>query len=254
MTLQAKDDGHAQTVIRFEDGHSCLGPEPTSATCPRCTAAWQASPTRSSDILVCVDSLAEPGSNATGFTSFEYAIGAKWLALLKEIAPAVKRVAVFRDPNDPAGSGQWGAIQSAAPSLGVELRPLNSRAEAGEIERTIANFARQPDGGLILTASAGTAASRDWLIPPFAQHRLPTIFPNDFYVASGGLISYGTDIVDQYRQAAGYVDRILKGEKPADLPVQTPTRFKLTVNLKTAKTLRLEVPPMLLARADEVIE
>ena len=201
-----------------------------------------------------VDSLAQPGSNATGFTSFEYAIGAKWLALLKEIAPAVKRVAVFRDPNDPAGSGQWGAIQSAAPSLGVELRPLNSRAEAGEIERTIANFARQPDGGLIVTASAGTAARRDRLITLFARHRLPTIFPNDYYVASGGLISYGTDIVEQYRQAAGYVDRILKGEKPADLPVQTPTRFKLTVNLKTAKALGLEVPPMLLARADEVIE
>ena len=202
-----------------------------------------------------VDSLAQPGSNAAGFTSFEYAIGAKWLALLKEIAPAVKRVAVFRDPNDPAGSGQWGAIQSAAPSLGVEeLRPLNSRAEAGEIERTTVNFARQPDGGLIVTASAGTAARRDRLIALFARHRLPTIFPNDFYVASGGLISYGTDIVDQYRQAAGYVDRILKGEKPADLPVQTPTRFKLTVNLKTARTLGLEVPPLLLARADEVIE
>ena len=201
-----------------------------------------------------VDSLAQPGGNATGFTSFEYAIGAKWLALLKEIAPAVKRVAVFRDPNDPAGSGQWGAIQSAAQSLGVELRPLDSRAEAGEIERTIANFARQPDGGLIVTASAGTAARRDRLITLFARHRLPTIFPNDYYVASGGLISYGTDIVDQYRQAAGYVDRILKGEKPADLPVQTPTRFKLTVNLKTVKALGLEVPPMLLARADEVIE
>jgi putative ABC transport system substrate-binding protein len=201
-----------------------------------------------------VDSLAQPGSNATGFTSFEYAIGAKWLALLKEIAPAVKRVAVFRDPNDPAGSGQWGAIQSAAQSLGVELRPLDSRAEAGEIERTIANFARQPDGGLIVTASAGTAARRDRLITLFARHRLPTIFPNDYYVASGGLISYGTDIVDQYRQAAGYVDRILKGAKPADLPVQTPTRFKLTVNLKTVKALGLEVPPMLLARADEVIE
>ena len=201
-----------------------------------------------------VDSLAQPGSNATGFTSFEYAIGAKWLALLKEIAPAVKRVAVFRDPNDPAGSGQWGAIQAAAPSLGVELRPLNSRAEGGEIERTIANFARQPDGGLIVTASAGSGARRDKLITLFARHRLPTIFPNDYYVASGGLISYGTDIVDQYRQAAGYVDRILKGEKPADLPVQTPTRFKLTVNLKTAKALGLEVPPMLLARADQLIE
>jgi putative ABC transport system substrate-binding protein len=139
-------------------------------------------------------------------------------------------------------------------SSSVELRPLNSRAEGGEIERTIANFARQPDGGLIVTASAGSGARRDKLITLFDRHRLPTIFPNDYYVASGGLISYGTDIVDQYRQAAGYVDRILKGEKPADLPVQTPTRFKLTVNLKTAKALGLEVPPMLLARADEVIE
>ena len=201
-----------------------------------------------------VDSLAQPGSNATGFTSFEYAIGAKWLALLKEIAPAVKRVAVFREPNDPAGSGQWGAIQSAAPSLGVELRPLNSRAEAGEIERTIANFARQPDGGLIVTASAGTAARRDRLITLFTRHRLPTIFPNDYYVASGGLISYGTDIVDQYRQAVRLRGPHPQGREAGRLAVQTPTRFKLTVNLKTAKTLGLEVPPMLLARADEVIE
>ena len=201
-----------------------------------------------------VESLAQPGSNATGFTSFEYAIGAKWLELLKEMAPGVKRVAVLRDPNDPAGSGQWGAIQSAAPALGVELRPLNSRADAGEIERAMANLARQSNGGLIITASTGTGAHRDKLITLFTRHKLPTVFPNQYYVASGGLISYGIDIADQYRQAAGYIDRILRGARPADLPVQAPTKFKLTINLKTAKALGLDVPPTLLARADEVIE
>jgi putative tryptophan/tyrosine transport system substrate-binding protein len=201
-----------------------------------------------------VESLARPGGNATGFTVFEYGIGAKWLELLKEIAPPVKRVAVLRDPSNPAGSGQWGAIQSVAPSFGVELSAVNMRVETGEIEHAVAVFARQPNGSLILTASAGAAARRDRLIKMAARHKLPTVYPYPYYVASGGLISYGPDAVDQYRRAAGYVDRILKGEKAADLPVQAATKYILAINLKTAKTLGLEVPPQLLARADEVIE
>jgi putative ABC transport system substrate-binding protein len=163
-------------------------------------------------------------------------------------------VGVLRDPGDPAGSGQWGAIQSAAPSFRVELRPINSRAELSEIERAIATFASQPDGGLIFTANTGAAGRRDPLIALTARYKLPATFPNSYYVAGGGLMSYGADIRDQYRRAAGYVDRILKGEKPADLPVQAPTKYELTINLKTAKALGVTVPPMLLARADEVIE
>jgi ABC-type uncharacterized transport system substrate-binding protein len=201
-----------------------------------------------------VDSLARPGGNATGFTTFEYGIGAKWLELLKEIAPGVKRVAVLRDPTNPAGIGQWGAIQSVAPSFGVELSAVNMRSETGEVERAVAAFARQPNSGLILTASAGAAARRDRLIAMAARHKLPAVYPYPYYVASGGLISYGPDPVDQYRRAAGYVDRILKGEKPADLPVQAATKYNLTINLKIARALGLEVPPTLLARADEVIE
>jgi ABC-type uncharacterized transport system substrate-binding protein len=201
-----------------------------------------------------VDSLARPGSNATGFTTFEYGIGAKWLELLKEIAPGVKRVAVLRDATNPAGSGQWGAIQSVAPSFGVELSAVNMRSDTDEIERAVAAFARQPNSGLILTASAGAAARRDRLISMAARHKLPAIYPYRYHVTSGGLISYGPDPVDQYRRAAGYVDRILKGENPADLPVQAPTKYDLVINLKTAKALGIEVPPTLLARADEVIE
>ena len=201
-----------------------------------------------------VDSLARPGGNATGFTPFEYGIGAKWLELLKEIAPAVKRAAVLRDPSNPAGSGQWGAIQSVAPSFGVELSPINTRADMGEIERAVAAFARQPNGGLIQTSSAGTAARRDVLMALAVRHKLPAVYPNPYYVVSGGLIAYGPNIVDQYRQAASYVDRILKGERPGDLPVQVPTRYETVINLKTAKALGLTVPPTLLARADEVIE
>jgi ABC-type uncharacterized transport system substrate-binding protein len=201
-----------------------------------------------------VDSLARPGGNATGFTPFEYGIGAKWLELLKEIAPALKRTAVLRDPSNPAGSGQWGAIQSVAPSFGVELSSVNTRADTSEIERAVATFARQPNSGLIQTASAGAAARRDVFIALAARHKLPAVYPNPYYVAGGGLVAYGPEIVDQYRRAAGYVDRILKGEKPADLPVQAPTKYELVINLKTAKALGIEVPPMLLARADEVIE
>jgi putative ABC transport system substrate-binding protein len=201
-----------------------------------------------------VDSLARPGSNATGFTTFEYGIGAKWLELLKEIAPGVKRVAVLRDATNPAGSGQWGAIQSVAPSFGVELSAVNMPSDTDEIERAVAAFARQPNSGLILTASAGAAARRDRLISMAARHKLPAIYPYRYHVTSGGLISYGPDPVDQYRRAAGYVDRILKGENPADLPVQAPTKYDLVINLKTAKALGLEIPSSLLARADEVIE
>jgi putative ABC transport system substrate-binding protein len=201
-----------------------------------------------------VDSLARPGGNATGFTTFEYGIGAKWLELLKEIAPGVKRAAVLRDPTNPAGIGQWGAIQSVAPSFGVELSAVNMRSETGEIERAVAAFARQPNSGLILTASAGAAARRDRLIAMAARNKLPAVYPYPYYVASGGLISYGPDPVDQYRRAVGYIDRILKGEKPADPPVQLPTKFELVINLKTAKALGLEIPDRLLALADEVIE
>ena len=201
-----------------------------------------------------IDSLARPGGNATGFTPFEYGIGAKWLELLKEIAPAVKRAAVLRDPSNPAGSGQWGAIQSVAPSFGVELSPINTRADTEEIERAVAASARQPNGGLILTQSAGAAARRDVFMALAARHKLPAVYPNLYHVVSGGLVSYGPNIVDQYRRAAGYVDRILKGEKPTDLPVQAPTKYELVINLKTAKALGLTVPPQLLARADEVIE
>jgi putative ABC transport system substrate-binding protein len=184
---------------------------------------------------------------------WEYSIGAKWLELLKEIAPGTTRVAVIRDPAIAAGVGLWGAIQTAAPSLGVELRPLGVR-DPGEIERAITAFARSPNDGLIVTGSTLATAHRDLIIALAARHRLPAVYSRSFYVTGGGLISYGPDFLHQYRQAAGYVDRILKGEKPADLPVQAPTKYELVINLKTAKTLGLDVPATLLARADEVIE
>jgi putative ABC transport system substrate-binding protein len=194
-----------------------------------------------------------PGGNATGFIQFEFGLSGKWLELLKQIAPGVMRAAVIRDPAISAGLGQWGALQTAAPSLGVELTPVNVR-DAGEIERAVATFARQPDGGLIVTGSAAAAFHRNLIVALAARHKLPAVYYARHFVAAGGLISYAPDIVDQYRQAAGYVDRILKGEKPADLPVQAPTKYELVINLKTAKALGLEVPPSLLARADEVIE
>ena len=200
-----------------------------------------------------VDSLARPGGNATGFLMFEYGISAKWLELLKQIAPSVTRVAVLRDAAVPSGPGQFGAIQSVAPSLGIEINPINVR-DAGEIERAVAAFARSGNGGLIVTASALTAVHRDLIFTLAARHRLPAVYFARHFVTGGGLISYGPDFLDQYRRAAGYVDRILKGEKPADLPVQAPTKYELVVNLKTAKALGLAVPPSLLARADEVIE
>jgi putative ABC transport system substrate-binding protein len=200
-----------------------------------------------------VESLARPGGNATGFTSYEYSLSAKWLELLKEIAPGVRRVAVLRDPAITAGIGQFGSIQTAAPSLGVELTPINVR-DATEIERNVAAFVRSGNGGLIVTTSASVLAHRTLIITLAARHKLPAIYYARFYVSSGGLTSYGPDYVEQYRHAAEYVDRILRGEKPADLPVQAPTKYELVINLKTAKALGLTVPPTLLARADEVIE
>jgi len=200
-----------------------------------------------------VESLSRPGGNATGFTVFEYGISAKWLELLKDIAPQVRRVAVLRDTAIAAGAGQLGALQSVAPSLGIELRPVAVR-DPGEIERTITTFARENNGGLIVTAGAGVATNRGLIIRLAARYRLPAVYAYRYYVADGGLMSYGPNNIDQYRRAAGYVDRILKGEKPADLPVQAPTKYELVINLKTAKVLGLDVPPTLLARADEVIE
>jgi putative ABC transport system substrate-binding protein len=200
-----------------------------------------------------VNSLARPGGNATGFIQFEYGISGKWLELLKQIMPEIKRVAVVRDATVSSGTGQFGAIQSAAPSLGVEATPVNVRDD-GEIERDIAAFARLPNGGLIVTASALAAVHRDFLVTVAARHKLPAVYYDRNFVVGGGLISYGPDLVDQYRRAAGYVDRILKGEKPADLPVQAPTKYELAINLRTARALSLTVPPTILARADEVIE
>jgi putative ABC transport system substrate-binding protein len=200
-----------------------------------------------------VESLARPGGNITGFTPFEYGIGAKWLELLKQITPSVTRVAVIRDAAITAGIGLWGAIQSVSPSFGVELRPIDVR-DAGEIERAIAAFASNPNGGLILTGSALAIFHRDLIIALAARHRLPAVYYERYFAEAGGLVSYGSNSVDQFRLAAGYVDRILKGEKPADLPVQTPTKYSLVINLKTAKLMGLSVPETLLATADEVIE
>jgi putative ABC transport system substrate-binding protein len=200
-----------------------------------------------------VASLARPGGNVTGFTAFEYGMSAKWLELLKEIAPTVTRVAVIRDPGITAGIGQFAAIQVAAPSFGVVLTPVDGR-DADEIERAVAAFVRGGNGGLIVTASPAIAARRELIMTLVARHRLPAVYPFRYYAAGGGLLSYGSEWTDQYRRAAGYVDRILKGEKPADLPVQSPTKYELIINLKTAKALGLTVPPSLLARADEVIE
>ena len=200
-----------------------------------------------------VDSLARPGGNATGFISFEYSLAGKWLELLKEIAPRVTRAAVLRDAAVASGIGQFGAIQSVAPSFGVELSPINVR-DAAEIERAVAAFARAPNGGLIVTASPLAQRHRDLIVTLAVRHKLPTVYFERSFVAAGGLISYGPNIADQYRRAAGYVDRILKGEKPADLPVQAPTKYELAINLKTAKAIGITVPPTLLARADELIE
>jgi len=200
-----------------------------------------------------VESLARPGGNATGFLQFEYSLSGKWLEVLKQIAPGVKNAAVLRDPAITSGVGQFAVIQSVAPSLGVEVSAVNLR-DAPEIERAITAFARVPNGGLIVTSGALSALHRELIIALAARHKLPAVYPRRYYVTSGGLSSYGVDFTDQYRRAAGYVDRILNGEKPADLPVQAPTKYELVINLKTAKALGLHVPDTLIARADEVIE
>jgi putative ABC transport system substrate-binding protein len=200
-----------------------------------------------------VDSLARPGGNATGFMLFEYSISGKWLELLKQIAPGVTRVAALGDPDTPTGPAQFGVIQAVAPSLRVEVSAFNKR-DAKEIERTITNFAKSPNGGLILTAGGPAFVNRDLIIALAAQHKLPAIYFDRAFVAGGGLLSYGPDRIDLYRRAAGYVDRILKGEKPADMPVQAPTKYQLIINLKTAKELGLDVPMHLQQIADEVIE
>jgi putative tryptophan/tyrosine transport system substrate-binding protein len=200
-----------------------------------------------------VDSLAQPGGNLTGFIAFEYVISAKWLELLKDISPQLKRVAVLREPDVAAGIGQLAVIQAAAPSFGVEVRPVSVR-DADEIERAVTAFARSSNGGLIVTASTLAAVHRKPIIALAARHRLPAVYPLRYHATSGGLISYGPDTIDPFRRAAAYVDRILKGEKPADLPVQAPTKYELVINLKTAKALGLEIPDKLLTLADEVIE
>jgi putative tryptophan/tyrosine transport system substrate-binding protein len=200
-----------------------------------------------------VDSLARPGGNVTGFMTLETGMSAKWLELLKEIAPGVKRAAVLRTLATAAGPGQFGAIQAVAPSLGVELRPIDT-GDAGEIERAVVTFASEPNSGLIAATGGGVLKHRELIVALAARHRLPAVYAYRSHVMSGGLISYGFDNLDQYRRAASYVDRILRGEKPADLPVQAPTKYELVINLKTAKALSLTVPETLLARADEVIE
>jgi putative ABC transport system substrate-binding protein len=200
-----------------------------------------------------VESLARPGGNVTGFTPFEFGISGKWLELLKELAPRVTRAAVLRDPADPAGIGQFGALRTAAPAVGIDVHPIDVRDPAA-IERGINAVASAANGGLVVTGSAPAGAHRNLIIALAARHRLPAVYPYGYFAKDGGLIAYGPEQIDQYRRAASYVDRILKGEKPANLPVQAPTKYELVINLKTAKALGLTVPPSVLARADEVIE
>jgi putative ABC transport system substrate-binding protein len=200
-----------------------------------------------------IDSLARPGGNATGFVLFEYALAGKWVELLKQIAPTVSRVAVLRDAALPAGTGQFAVIQSAAPSIGVDVSAMNMR-DAAQIEQDITRFASSPNGGLILTGSPLAVFHQNLVVALAARHKLPAVYYRRYFVTSGGLISYGWDVDDQYRGAARYVDRILKGEKPGDLPVQAPTKYELVINLKTAKALGLTIPPAVLSSADEVIE
>jgi putative tryptophan/tyrosine transport system substrate-binding protein len=215
----------------------------------RCRSCLRPSPIRSAPAM----STAWHGGNVTGFVLYEFGLSNKWLELLKEVAPRVTRVAVIRDSSVSAGIGQFAANQSAAPSFGVELTAVNVN-EASEIERAVADFARVPNGGLIVTGSALALTHRNLIVSLAARHKLPAVYFRKIMVTSGGMISYGPDLMEHFRQAAGYVDRILKGEKPADLPVQAPTKYELVINLKTAKTLGLELPPTLVARADEVIE
>ena len=254
--------GDADRFRRYAPELVALAPDVILATSGT-TVPWLLQATRSVPIVFAqvpdpvgagfVASLAHPGGNITGFTNFDYSIGGKFLELLKEIAPRVTRAAVLRDAGDPAGIGQWGAIQTAAPSFGVELRAVDVR-DVGEIERGLTTFARASNSGLIVTGSAPAMVHRELIITLAARYQLPAVYPTRPYVADGGLISYGPDTIDQFRRAAGYVDRILKGEKPGNLPVQAPTKYSLVINLKTAKALGLDVPATVLARADEVIE
>ena len=255
-------DGKADTMRKYAAELVALAPEVILAsTSAAVSALLQA--TRTIPIVFAgvadavgagyVESLARPGGNVTGFTALEYAMSGKWLELLKEIAPRVTRAAVLRDSAIAAGPGQFGAIQALAPLLGLELRAIDIR-DAGEIERSLNSFAQSPNAGLIVTGSSAAGIHRDLIIALAARHRLPAIYYAPFFAVAGGLISYGPDFPDQFRRAAGYVDRILKGEKPADLPVQAPTKYELVINLKTAKALGIDLPPTLLARADEVIE
>ena len=254
--------GDADLDRRFAAELVALAPDVILATASSTVAALQGA-TRTVPVVFAhavdpvaagfVDSLARPGGNATGFVLFEYGISAKWLELLKEIAPSVTRAGVLRDPAMAAGTGQFGALQSVAPSFGVELSPVNVR-DAGEIERVVTAFARSSNGGLIVTASPLATLHRDLIVALAARHKLCAVYNLRLFVTAGGLISYGSDVPDLLRRAAGYVDRVLKGEKPADLPVQAPTKFEMVVNIKTARALGITVPPSLLARADEVIE
>jgi putative ABC transport system substrate-binding protein len=254
--------GDADLDRKFAAELVALTPDVILATASPTVAALQAA-TRTVPVVFAnavdpvgagfVDSLPRPGGNATGFVLFEYGISAKWLELLKEIAPHVTRVAVLRDPAIAAGTGQFGAIQSVAPSFGVELTPVNVR-DPGEIERVVSAFARSLNGGLIVTASPLATLHRNLIVTLAARHKLCAVYNLRQFVTAGGLISYGPDIVDLYPRAAGYVDRILKGEKPADLPVQAPTKYELIINRKTARELGLTIPPALLSRADVVIE
>ena len=232
-----------------------------ASTTPLATAAKQLAPTVPIVFVLVadpvgsgiVDSLAQPGGNITGFTLFDYSFSGKWLDILKEIAPQMTRVAVFRDDTNPAGIAQFGVIQAMATSVGLQVRPVNVR-NSDEIASAVEVFAHNPNGGAILTGNALTTVHRELILKLIDRYKLPAIYPDRFFVANGGLISYGPGFADQFRRAAGYVDRILKGEKPGDLPVQAPTKYELVINLKTAKALGLTVPPSLLARADEVIE
>jgi putative ABC transport system substrate-binding protein len=254
--------GRADEITKYATELISLAPDVILATASPTVAALQAT-TRTVPIVFAhavdpvgagfVESLARPGGNATGFVLFEYSIGAKMLELLKEVASSVKRAAVLRDPSTAAGMGQFGAIQSVAQSLGVEANPVDVR-DPGNIERAITAFARLSSGGLVVTASPLATVHRELIYALAARFKLPAVYSERFWVSGGGLISYGSNIVDQYRRAASYVDRILRGEKPADLPVQAPTKYELAINLKTAKALGLTIPPTLLARADVVIE
>ena len=255
-------DGKADTMRKFAAELVALAPDVILALSSTATAPLLEA-TRTVPIVFAgvadpvaagyVESLSRPGGNASGFTIYEYSIAGKWLELLKEIAPSVTRAAVLRDTGIAAGAGLFGTIQALGPSLGLDLRPVNVR-DAREIERAFTAFAQVPNGGVIATGGPQQTAHRELITALAAKHRLPAIYNARFFAAGGGLVSYGADFLDQSRLAAGYVDRILKGEKPADLPVQAPTRYELVINLKTAKSLGLDVPPMLLARADEVIE